>query len=333
MAAGEGRAWPRQVAVIGGGTMGLGFAEQFALAGVPVRLVDATPELTRRAMANLTARVAGHVAAGIVLEDAATRLDLVRAGEDIADAVGEAAFVLEAVPETLALKRDVLGVCASGAPDAVIASNTSSFPIDELATFVVNPARFLGMHWFNPPEWTPGVEVIPHMGTDPAVTAQVMAFLHAIGKRPVMVGSGPAFVANRIQCALFREAVACVEAGLATPAEVDEVVRSTFGFRLPFFGPFQIVDMAGLDVHASVFRTLERDLGPEWQVPEILAREVDAGRLGTKTGAGFYDYTSEERNRLLIERDRRYAALARVLADLPPVEYGTPHDERGEERQ
>lgn len=326
-------AWPGHVAVIGGGTMGLGFAEQFALAGVRVRFVDATPDLTRRAMTNLAARVAGHVAAGIVPTDASARLSLVEAAEDIADAVADAAFVLEAVPETLDLKRTVLGACAAGAPDAVIASNTSSFPIDELATFVAAPARFLGMHWFNPPEWTPGVEVIPHAGTAPAVTEWVLGFLRAIGKRPVVVGSGPAFVANRIQCALFREAAACVEAGLATPAEVDEVVRSTFGFRLPFFGPFQIVDMAGLDVHASVFRTLARDLGDEWTVPPILAREVAAGRLGTKTGAGFYDYTTEERDQLLIERDRRYAALAEVLAALPPVAYGTPHDGHEHERE
>lgn len=328
--AGEG-AWPGRIAVIGGGTMGLGFAEQFALARIPVRLVDATPDLTARAMANLHARVAGHVAAGIVPSDAVTRLVFVQAVPEIADAVTGADFVLEAAPETRAIKRDVLGACAAGAPNAVIASNTSSFPIDDLAAFVTNPARFLGMHWFNPPEWTPGVEVIPHAGTDAAVTERVTAFLRRLGKRPVVVGSGPGFVANRIQNALFLEAVACVADGLASPQEVDEIVRASFGFRLPFFGPFQIADMAGLDTYTSVLETLHEGLGERFYVPDMLRAQVDAGRLGTKTGAGFADYSPAERDRLLTERDRHYAALARLLAELSPPETEAARDAHVEE--
>lgn len=329
--AGDGE-WPGRIAVIGGGTMGLGFAEQFALARIPVRLVDATPDLTARAMANLHARVAGHVAAGIVPGDAINRLVFVQAVANIADAVAGADFVLEAAPETRAIKRQVLGACAAGvadAPDAsnvVIASNTSSFPIDDLAAFVTAPARFLGMHWFNPPEWTPGVEVIPHAGTDPAVTARVTAFLRRLGKRPVVVGSGPGFVANRIQNALFLEAVACVADGLASPEEVDEIVRASFGFRLPFYGPFQIADMAGLDTYASVLETLHDGLGERFYVPERLRAAVDAGRLGTKTGAGFADYAPDARDRLLTERDRRYAALTRLLAELDSTENETAQD-------
>lgn len=317
--------------MIGGGTMGLGFAEQFALARIPVRLVDATPDLTARAMANLHARVAGHVAAGIVPSDAVTRLVFVQAVPEIADAVTGADFVLEAAPETRAIKRDVLGACAAGAPNAVIASNTSSFPIDDLAAFVTNPARFLGMHWFNPPEWTPGVEVIPHAGTDAAVTERVTAFLRRLGKRPVVVGSGPGFVANRIQNALFLEAVACVADGLASPQEVDEIVRASFGFRLPFFGPFQIADMAGLDTYTSVLETLHEGLGERFYVPDMLRAQVDAGRLGTKTGAGFADYSPAERDRLLTERDRHYAALARLLAELSPPETEAARDAHVEE--
>jgi len=326
--AGDG-GWPGRIAVIGGGTMGLGFAEQFALARIPVRLVDATPDLTARAMVNLQARVAGHVAAGIVPGDAINQLVFVQAVANIADAVAGADFVLEAAPETRAIKREVLGACAAGVadtPDVVIASNTSSFPIDDLAAFVTAPARFLGMHWFNPPEWTPGVEVIPHAGTDPAVTARVTAFLRRLGKCPVVVGSGPGFVANRIQNALFLEAVACVADGLASPEEVDEIVRASFGFRLPFYGPFQIADMAGLDTYASVLETLHDGLGERFYVPDRLRAQVDAGRLGTKTGAGFADYAPDARDRLLTERDRRYAALARLLAELDSTENETAQD-------
>ena len=110
--------------------------------------------------------------------------------------------------------------------------------------------------------------------------------------------------------------MACVEAGLATPQEVDEVVRSCFGFRLPFYGPFQIADMAGLDVYADVFDVLARDLGADWEAPQMLRQAVAAGRHGSKSLAGFYDYSVEERENLLRERDQRYAALKTLLQDL-----------------
>jgi 3-hydroxybutyryl-CoA dehydrogenase len=129
-------------------------------------------------------------------------------------------------------------------------------------------------------------------------------------------------VANRIQNALFLEALRCVEEGLASPQEVDGVVRSCFGFRLPFFGPFQIADMAGLDVYVSVLETLEEGLGERFETPGALRELVERGRTGTKSGAGFLEYSDEERERLLIERDRRYAALNELLGRLPPVEAG-----------
>ena len=233
-------------------------------------------------------------------------------------------LVFEAVPEDIGLKQEILGACSAAAPrDAVIVSNTSSLPIKDLSGFVGRPGRFCGMHWFNPPEWTPGVEVIPAAATAPEVVGRLVEFLRAIGKRPAVVGDGPGFVANRIQNALFLEAVRCVEEGLASPQEVDEVVRSCFGFRLPFFGPFQISDMAGLDVYENVLDVLKEGLGERFEAPESLRKLVDEGRTGTKSGAGFLQYTEEERERLLLERDRRYAALNALLADLPPVDAGS----------
>jgi 3-hydroxybutyryl-CoA dehydrogenase len=146
--------------------------------------------------------------------------------------------------------------------------------------------------------------------------------LRAIGKRPAVVGSGPGFVANRIHMALFLEALRCVEEGLASPQEVDEVVRSCFGFRLPFFGPFQIADMAGLDVYVSVLKTLKEGLGERFEVPASLHELVEHGRSGAKSGAGFLTYSDEERDRLLLERDRRYAALNELLERLSPMGAG-----------
>lgn len=163
--------------------------------------------------------------------------------DDIASAVSRADLIFEAVFERIDVKRRVFETIETTAPStALIASNTSSLPIDGLAASLQRPERFFGMHWFNPPEWTPGIELIPAQITDPQTISQAHIFLQAIGKQPIVVGSGPGFVANRIQMALFREALACVEEGLASPEADDEAVRSCFGFRLPFFGPLQIID-------------------------------------------------------------------------------------------
>ena len=316
--------WPRGAAVIGAGTMGLGVAECFAAAGIVVRLTDATPDLTREAKGRLVERARGHADAGLLAEEAVGRVEVVETADDVADTVREVDLVFEAVPEDIGLKEEILGFCAEAAPqDAIIVSNTSSLPINDLSEFVGRPERFCGMHWFNPPEWTPGVEVIPAAATDTEVVGRLVEFLRSIGKRPAVVGDGPGFVANRIQNALFLEAVRCVEEGLASPQEVDEVVRSCFGFRLPFFGPFQISDMAGLDVYENVLDVLRDGLGERFEAPESLRKLVQQGRTGTKSGAGFLQYTDEERERLLLERDRRYAALNELLKELPPVDAGS----------
>src|SRR5262245_4246036 len=310
-------AWPRRTAIIGAGTMGLGVAEAWVAAGLTVTLVDASLEQTRQAHMQLAHRVQRHVDAGLVDPAVLARVADMPVTNDIAGAVRDVDLVFEAVFERIDIKRAVLETIeASARPEALIASNTSSLPIDDLAAPLRHPGRFFGMHWFNPPEWTPGIELIPAHVTDPQAIERARGFLQAIGKRPIVVGSGPGFVANRIQLALFREALACVEDGLASPAEVDEVVRYCFGFRLPFFGPFQIADMAGLDVYSQVFGILERGLGERFHVPAALAAQVDQGRYGTKTGAGFFSYTPEEREQLLIERDQRYAALSELLERL-----------------
>ena len=303
--------------------MGLGVAECFAAAGIEVVLTDATPDLTREAKERLVRRARGHVDAGLLAENSVGRVEAVKTADEVAGTVADADLVFEAVPEDIGLKEEILTSCSAAPQDAVIVSNTSSLPINALSEFVGRPGRFCGMHWFNPPEWTPGVEVIPSAATASGIVGRLVEFLRSIGKRPAVVGDGPGFVANRIQNALFLEAVRCVEEGLASPQEVDEVVRSCFGFRLPFFGPFQISDMAGLDVYEDVLDVLKEGLGDRFEAPRSLRKLVEEGRTGTKSGAGFLAYTEEERERLLLERDRRYAALNKLLEDLPPVDAGS----------
>src|SRR5918996_1810952 len=154
--------WPRGAAIIGAGTMGLGVAECFAAAGIRVLLTDATPELTREAKRRLLQRARGHADAGLLAEGAVGRVEAVETADDVAGTVGDVGLVFEAVPEDIGLKEEILDSCSAAAPqDAVIVSNTSSLPINDLSEFVGRPGRFCGMHWLNPPEWTPGVEVIP----------------------------------------------------------------------------------------------------------------------------------------------------------------------------
>jgi len=292
--------------------MGAGIAGHLARAGLQVRLADASAELAEQAREALLARTRGHVEAGLLDDVDAT--ETVQAVADVEAAVDGADLVIEAVPEDPKLKAEILRR-ASSRGDGVIATNTSSLPISELAESVERPERFLGVHWFNPAEWTPGVEVIAGPHTDRANVERVLEFLRGVGKQPAEVADRAGFVSNRLQMALLREALAIVAEGQTTREDLDTIVRSTFGFRLPFFGPFQIADMAGLDTYVGVYKTLERDVGPEFAPPGELREHVEAGRLGTKAGEGFATYSDEERERLLLERDRRYAALARLLEE------------------
>ena len=199
--------------------------------------------------------------------------------------------MIEAVPEDQALKEDVLGRCSAAAPaTAIIASNTSSLPIEGLAARGQRAGALPRRALVQPA----GVDArdrghrrLRRRAARPSSASS--SSCAAIGKRPAEVADRAGFVSNRLQMALLREALAIVDEGLATRESLDEVVRSTFGFRLPFFGPFLIADMAGLDTYASVFETLERDVGPEFAVPGALRELVDAGPLGTKSGEGFGD--------------------------------------------
>jgi 3-hydroxybutyryl-CoA dehydrogenase len=307
--------------------MGSGIAEAFAAGGLRVRITDANPELSARARERVVQRARSHVERGLVGGDLLERAERVQAYDAIAEACADAQLVLEAVAEDIEVKHKVLAEVEAGVDeDTVIATNTSSLPVDRLAEPLARPARFLGMHWFNPPEWTPGVEVVAAPRTDPAVVERVLAFLRALGKAPAVVTASTGFVANRLQMALFCEAARCVQDGVASPEEVDEVARSTFGFRLPFFGPFQIADMAGLDVYAAVMEQHREGLGERFVVPELLRERVARGETGTSSGAGLYAYADGEPDRLLSERDERYAALAQLLERLPPQRF-TPQED------
>jgi 3-hydroxybutyryl-CoA dehydrogenase len=314
--------WPSSAAIVGSGTMGCGFAQLLALAGVEVAVIDVSAELADTARQRAISAAAQFAAAGMMPADAELRVaERVTAHASIADGVSNVDLVIEAVTEDLRVKAAVLAEIERCAPaHTVIASNTSAIPIADMAAGLTAPERFLGTHWFNPPQWVPLVEIIPGTRTSPAVIDRVQALLRRLGKRPVTVGDAAGFVANRIQFAMFKEAASVVADGVASAEQVDEVVRMSFGFRLPFYGPFAIADMAGLDVYSGAYTSLEADLGARFSPPPLLSELVAEGDLGTKTGRGFLPPDGVSPQVRTDRRDRAYYAMQDLLRQLAEEE-------------
>jgi 3-hydroxybutyryl-CoA dehydrogenase len=311
----------RTVAVVGSGYMGGGIAQSLAIAGFPVVIADATPELAEAARVRLTDEADRFEASGIFVEGAGAAIrENLTAAADIESAVAGADFVQEAVSEVLAIKHDVLARIAAAAPSgAIIGSNTSTLPVRDLDPAVSHPERFLNVHWSNPAPFVPGVELIVGRHTDPAVIPIVKRMLTRAGRWGAEVADVPGFVLNRLQYVLLKEAASIVEEGIASIHDVDTIVRTTFGFRLAFFGPFAIADMAGLDVYANGFRTFEDAFGSRLAAPQVILDQVAQGRFGVKTGGGMTgDVDPEQIRALEAYRARAYSALVQLRADLGP---------------
>jgi len=305
-------------AVVGSGYMGGGIAQMLALHGYQVALGDVNSETAERARARLVEQARGFEARGLFPQGSAkvVEANLTAAGS-IEEAVAAADFITEAVPEEPGLKAGILRRMSAAAPTrAIIGTNTSAIPIKELAQSVAGPERFLGVHWMNPAPFIPGVELIPGPDTDLAVLERAEELIRALGKIPARVADTPGFVANRLQFALYKEAVQIVDDGAATPEQIDAVVSNTFGFRLALFGPFAIGDMAGLDVYESAYRTLESAYGERFAAPEALTATVRNGNIGLKSGHGFLDIDTADQAALLAYRDNAYARLSQLRAEL-----------------
>jgi 3-hydroxybutyryl-CoA dehydrogenase len=229
------------------------------------------------------------------------------------DAAKRADLVIEALPEILDLKVQVLREILSRHPDIPVYSNTSSIPIDAMSAALDHPPVLVGVHFFNPPEIIPGVEVIPSQHTDPQVVSDALAFLGRLGKSGIVIKSSPGFIANRLQLALFAEAARCLEEGLASAEDIDTIVVSTFGLRLANYGPFAIADMAGLDIFHAIQTMLATSYGDRFAVGAELNDRVTSKRLGLKSGSGFYRYQDGEAARIALARDRKYSRTIRAI--------------------
>ncbi len=309
------------IAVVGSGYMGGGIAQVLALAGHTVRIADVSGEIARQNLDRLLVETQQFVDDGLFPADAVERVrEHLSAAESIEDAVATADFIEEAVPEKLAIKHETLRrITAAARPDAVIGSNTSTILIESLAEAVTGPERFLGVHFSNPAPFIPGVELIPHPTTGDHAVQVAEAVVAATGKQSARVKDSTGFVLNRLQYALFEEATKIADEGIATPDDIDTIVRTTFGFRLPFFGPFAIADMAGLDVYAFCFESLQTRWPERFATPSSLQQHVDAGELGTKSGAGYLQVPADRTPELVAYRNRAYVAMQKLLDELGPA--------------
>lgn len=311
----------QSVAVVGAGYMGGGIAQCLAVNGVDVVITDQDPDLTAAAFARVVAETARLEADLLLPVGAAEALAAhLRTADSIAAAVADVDFVEEAVYEEVGVKHAVLAeISAAARPDAVIGSNTSTIPVHVLQSAVIGPERFMIVHFSNPAPFIPGVEIVSGQHTDPSLVPMIKSLLGRAQHTGAEVADTPGFVLNRLQYALLKEATMIVEEGVCTPHDLDTIVSSTFGFRLPFFGPFAIADMAGLDVYRSCFRTFEEAYGERFATPRILHDQVQAGNLGLKSGAGFTgEHSGEEVQGIVDYRSRAYSRMSQLLLELGP---------------
>ena len=304
-----------RIAVVGAGLMGSGIAQTFAAGGWSVTLQDVRAQALEPALAavrrNLTflgehgLEAAGGVEAALGRIVTTTDLETAAAGAD---------FVVECVFEDMGLKQEVFrtldGCCP---PETVLATNTSVMSITEIASRAERRDRIVGTHFWNPPYLIPLVEVVRAADTAPAVMDLTLDLLRRAGKHPVRVEKDvPGFVANRLQHALWREAISIVEHGIADAATVDECVRYGFGLRLPVLGPLENADMVGLDLTLSIHDYILSHIEASPEPSPLLREKVGAGDLGFKSGRGFQDWTPE---RAQASRDGLLAYLVGVLKD------------------
>ncbi|SIO90219.1 3-hydroxyacyl-CoA dehydrogenase family protein [Nocardiopsis sp. JB363] len=277
---------PEIVAVIGGGTMGAGIVQQFLMAGARVVLVEATVEAAEAGRGRVVAGLDKARERGKIDLEPALYLARMDAVTDTAAIPAEAGIVIEAVPEKPELKIAVLTAAeAAVGEETVLASNTSSLSVTELAAALKRPHRFLGTHFFNPVPASKLVEIVTVPETDPAVLESVRGWVGALGKTEIVVRDAPGFATSRLGVMLGLEAIRMVEEGVASPADIDTAME--LGYRHPM-GPLKLTDLVGLDVRLAIAEYLATELGDRFTPPELLRRKVAEGRLGRKSGEGFH---------------------------------------------
>jgi 3-hydroxybutyryl-CoA dehydrogenase len=280
------------VAVVGGGTMGNGIAHVFAQNGFSVHLAETSRELADKAVQTIDKNLSRMVSKEKITNDQkAGTLDRIATFTDLKAAVEETDLVIEAVPEIFELKKKIFQQIDEAAPDhTVLATNTSSISITRLAAVTKRPEKCIGMHFFNPVPVMKLVEVINGFETEKKITDKIVGLADKLGKVAVPASDSPGFVSNRVLMPMINEAIFCVYEGVADAKSVDEVMK--LGMAHPM-GPLRLADFIGLDVCLDILHVLyEGFKDPKYRPCPLLVKMVDAGKLGDKTGEGFFNYTS-----------------------------------------
>jgi len=318
------------IACLGAGRMGRGIAVVFACSGHEVCLVDFKP---RADMSRLESEIQGELSQ--IFGDL-IRLGLLADGDDLlmqrrirvvgadgaAAVLGAADVIFEGVPEILELKQQVFAEASKlASPNAIIASTSSTIPVDDLARAVVHPERFLSAHWLNPAYLIPLVEMAQGERTAPEVTARLKALLEGIGKVPVICAPRPGFIVPRIQTVAMNEAARMVEEGVASAEDIDRAIRYGFGIRYASMGLLEFIDWGGGDILFYASRFLTAALGDSrYAAPDIIERNMAEGRTGMKTGQGFLDYSAIDLDAFRRERLQGLVTLLKALGlTRPPV--------------
>lgn len=293
-------------AAVGAGRMGRGIAIAFAYAGHRISLIDlrqrsaeAWHKLRAEAQAEIEASLSGLAQLGVMdsaqIQTIAARVNFVNVA-DAPAALQSADLVFEGVPETVAAKRDAfeqINRCCRD--DAILTSTTSSILVTQLAALVRRPERFLNMHWLNPAYVIPVVELSCHPATDPEVLARTKLLMEGIGKLPVVCGASPGYIVPRLQALVMNEAARMIEEGAATAEEIDKATRYGMGLRFAAIGVVEFIDFGGCDILHHASREMSASISPQrYTAPDIVDRMVEDGRLGLKSGSGFYEYEGHD---------------------------------------
>jgi 3-hydroxybutyryl-CoA dehydrogenase len=298
----------KRVAIIGAGIMGHGFAQIFAQKGYSVLLYDIDEKILKAAMARIGTSLDTLIEFGMIrAKEKKATLEKISTTANLEEAVSKADFVLEAVPEILDLKKELFAKLDRLAPPhAILASNTSGLSITEMGSVTQRPEKMVIVHGINPPTIIPVVEIVRGEKTSDETAELCYRLLLKLGKRPVRVlKEVPGFLFNRLQLALYREALYCLETGIATAEDIDNVVKAGYGFRLANLGPLETSDFGGLDTFYRLAQNLFPDLSAARSAPPVLEKLVQQGKLGVKTGEGFYSYPPTVVKKKIRERDRR----------------------------
>jgi 3-hydroxybutyryl-CoA dehydrogenase len=279
----------QRAVVVGAGTMGAGIAQVAARAGISTTLFDVAPGAAGRAIAKIGESLARAVEKGkLSAEDRAATLAKLSASSDLDSSAAGADLIIEAAPEDLALKKDLFARLSKLAPShAILGSNTSSLPITEIAQAAQHPERVIGLHFFNPVPVMKLLEIVQGERTSSEVVATARGLGARLGKEVIVVRDAPGFATSRLGIAIALEAMRMFEEGVASAEEIDRAMEMGYGHPM---GPLKLTDTVGLDVRLAIAEHLCRELGERYRPPQVLRRMVRAGKLGKKSGEGFYKY-------------------------------------------